>query len=326
MDMIFDFLNLGFYFQIIGFAIFLFYLLKTTKFLVKSLFLKPANLKYLYHTPNSWALITGASDGIGKEFSIKLASLGFNVCLLARNKEKTEKVVSEIKSNFPQIEVSCIICDFRFSGTKEFLSKLKEEVSKFTDVAILVNNVGMGLNGLFIDGDIEVMRDMINVNCMSLVLMTKLLINRFLCRSKKSLIINLSSYTAVNPTPFCSIYGATKAFDDYFSRTLDLEFGNKIDSISFSPMFVSTQMTGFRENFGSISTKDAVEGFIKEIGLTNQTHGHWKHQMIGYFLAKVMSCQLIVKFLINIPFLQKKIKEEFYKVENMQSLKKNLQS
>jgi len=303
-------------FTILGFLFAHFYFLKFSKFLFHLIFKKKIDLKDKYYQTDSWAIITGASDGIGKEFAKKLASFGFNVCLMARNKEKTEAVASEIKHLSPNIQVASIICDFRFSETDDFHLKISSELSKFKDIAILINNVGMGLNGFFIESPWEEMRDMINVNCMSFVLLTKLLSPHFLSRGKTSLIINLSSYTRVNPTPFCSIYGATKSFDDYFSRVLDYELSEKIDILSFSPLFVSTNMTGFRKDFGAISSKEAVEGVMGEIGYKNQTYGHWKHQIMGFLLGCVLGWEGVVKWVIRKEWVQKMVKKEFYKARN----------
>lgn len=295
----------------LGLIITLYYFLKIFRFIVHLFYQKKVDLKARYYNKNTWAIVTGASDGIGKEFSYKMASLGFNVCLMARNKDKTEKVSNDIQKLFPNVHIKCIICDFCYAGNEDFITKIKPELIELQDVGILINNVGMGLNGFFIDSSWEEMRNLINVNCMSIVLMTKLLSSHFLSRDKPSLIINLSSYAKVNPTAFLSVYGASKSFDDYFSRVMDYELSPKIDILSFTPLFVSTALTGFINKFGAISTKEAVEGVLKEIGYSNQTFGHWKHQILGVFLGYITSCENIIKFSVRNKWVLKKFKKEF---------------
>ena len=306
----------------LGFLIVFYYFMKCLKFLFHLLFWRGPNLKSRYFDLNSWAVITGASDGIGKEFAIKLASLGFNIVLMARNKDKTSRVAQEIRDLYPSISVDCIICDFCQCGSDNFSKHIISELQKYQDIAILINNVGTGLNGFFMDSPLEELRDLINVNCMSITIMTKLLIPRFLIRPKHSLIINLSSFTRVNPLPLVSIYGASKAFDDYFSRVLDLEFSPKLDIISFSPLFVSTLMIGFRQNLGAISTKEAVEGVLNEIGYGNHTYGHWKHQILGNILGVLLSFQGVVKWGLRQEWLQKKLKKEFSKIKLIEKAQK----
>lgn len=300
-------------FYCLGLGLVFYYFFKLLNFVSHLLFWKGYDLKSRYYENDSWAIVTGASDGIGKEFALKFASLGFNVVLIARNKEKTQKVAEEISTTY-KVSTDCIICDFCQSGSEDFTKKLKNDLQKYPDIAILINNVGTGVNGFFKDSPLEEMRDVINVNCMSIVIMTKLCINHFMQRKKRSLIINLSSGTKQYPIPFVSVYGASKAFDDYLSRVIDIENGQKLDVLSFIPLFVSTLMTGYRQNFGSISTKEAVEGALKEVGYRNHTFGNWKHQILGNILDFV-GFECLFKWSVKQEWLMNKVKKEFSHVK-----------
>ena len=301
-------------FYFIGFSVTLYYSLKFIHFFLH-FFSKKIDIKTRYYQKDSWAIVTGASDGIGKEFAKKFASLGFNVCLMARNKEKTDNVVKKIQFLSPNIKLQSFICDFKDAGNDDFADKMRIKLLEFEDICILVNNVGLGANAFFLDATWEDMRDMINVNCLPIVLMTKLLSNHLLLRTKPSLIINLSSFTHLYPTPFCSVYGATKAFDDYFSRVLDFELSKKIEILSFKPLFVKTPMTGYRNNFGAISTKNAVEGVLNEIGYDNKTFGHWKHQIISVLFGGVLGCETLIRWLMRNEYIRNLVRQEFHKIK-----------
>jgi NADPH:quinone reductase-like Zn-dependent oxidoreductase len=108
-------------------------------------FLRPRrNLKSRYG--DGWAVVTGASDGIGKAFAIELARAGFKVALVARNKDKTQEVADEIKSNF-KVETKVIVYDFNKTYTEETFIELDKMMRDLGEISILVNNVGVAWLG-----------------------------------------------------------------------------------------------------------------------------------------------------------------------------------
>ena len=160
---------------------------------------------------DGWAIVTGASDGIGKAYAFELARRGFKVGLIARNKEKLNAVAEEIKKTY-NTETKCVVFDFNVFYTDEVIAKLKEELEVFDKVWLLINNAGVFYVGLIhqmLDKDVQ---NLLNVNVYGLVFMTKILLPKLLENDKRSGIINIGSgatrFFYSNFTP----YSGTKAF------------------------------------------------------------------------------------------------------------------
>jgi 17beta-estradiol 17-dehydrogenase / very-long-chain 3-oxoacyl-CoA reductase len=112
--------------------------------LLRTLFyiVKPAtNLKKKYGE-GSWAVVTGASDGIGRGFCEELAKDGFNVCLVSRTKDKLDQVATYLHELNPSISTKVVAVDFTKLTTQKHYDGLLEQL-KGMDISMLVNNVGM---------------------------------------------------------------------------------------------------------------------------------------------------------------------------------------
>ncbi|XP_069812086.1 very-long-chain 3-oxoacyl-CoA reductase-like, partial [Dendropsophus ebraccatus] len=170
-----------------------------------------------------WAVVTGATDGIGKEYAMELARRGFNVVLISRTVEKLEKVAKEIEK---QTQRKTKIFQVDFTGGSEIYPKV-EKALKDLDIGVLVNNVGMSLGGTgrFLDTpDLnQRIEDIINCNVFSVLHMTRIVLPGMVQR-KRGVIINLSSAAGARPYPLVNIYSCTKVFVDFFSRSLNFEY------------------------------------------------------------------------------------------------------
>jgi len=172
----------------------------------------PRNLPEEY---GSWAVVTGCSKGIGLNYAHELAKKGMNLVLIARKADLLNEIADDIKSKYA-VKVDVIIADF---GKGVDIYKNIEESLADKDIGILVNNVGVAYDRLnyFHEFSEENMWNMINVNVCSMTLMTKMILPGML-RKKRGAIINISSVAAMGPQPFATIYSATKAYVDFFSR------------------------------------------------------------------------------------------------------------
>jgi len=153
---------------------------------------------------NRTAIVTGASDGLGKEVALKLGKEGVNLALIARRKEKLEEVKKQIKG----VKVELYPCDVKNP------SKLKETVKKIIDdfktVNILLNIAGIWQKKMPVEEiDEEVINDVITTNLTGLIHITKLVIP-LLKKQPEAAIINISSMTGVKFPPGQSVYAATK--------------------------------------------------------------------------------------------------------------------
>lgn len=162
------------------------------------------------------ALITGASAGIGAAFAQELAERKTDVILVARSQEKLEKLAEELQSQH-HIKAHVIIQDLTQPGaTKAVFDQVSQQG---LTVDLLINNAGFGDYGAFADRKLEKQVQIIQLNVIALVELTHL----FLTEMKKrraGAIINVSSISAYQALPYCSVYSATKAFILHFTEAL----------------------------------------------------------------------------------------------------------
>ena len=170
-------------------------------------------------------LITGASSGIGREFSRLFAEKGYRLVITARR----EKNLTELKEMYPENNVEVIPCDLGSEAGAEYLyNEIKKRNIK---VDILINNAGFGLFGVFYETDIEKEKKMIDLNIKALVELSKYFLQEMLERDSGK-ILNVASIAAFQPGPYMSVYYASKAFVLSFSEALRNEVRNTGVNIS----------------------------------------------------------------------------------------------
>ena len=240
---------------------------------------------------DTWVLVTGASDGIGKAFCLEFARIGFNVCLLGRSKLKLELVEDEVKKINPNIKTQMVIADLSDALEEDLFLKINEQ-TKNIDISILVNNAGVGNVGKFIDLTVDKLKEMVVVNSYAPMMMMKNVIPKMLSRPKRSAIINVASVAAILPCSNWVTYSASKAFLDHLTRSLALECSlnpdnNKIDLMSLRPCWVSTKMVGYKKvEKLTITPKDCVNGCLNDLGYETFTAGSWKHALDTFLKIK----------------------------------------
>jgi uncharacterized protein len=168
---------------------------------------------------DGFALITGASRGLGMAFARALAARNWNLVLVARSGEPLHALANELRRSTP-VSVVAIQLDLSFPEAGQILA---EQLSK-DDIPIdlLVNNAGFGLRGEFRGLSIRQQLEMLRLNNQAIVELTYSLLPRMLERQQKG-IINISSTAGFQPIPFASVYSATKAFLTTFSLALEQE-------------------------------------------------------------------------------------------------------
>jgi len=190
-----------------------------------------------------WAIVTGATDGIGKAISFELARKGCSVLLLSRTAAKLEVTMQELKKAYPNVQVRTMAIDFG-NFTEAVREQLKELVETL-DVGVLVNNVGMTYDfcQYFHElSDAEVSA-MLAVNIESTTWMTRTVLPGMRSR-KRGAVLNMSSAASRPPTPLLAEYSAAKGYIENFTRALDVEYASQ--GIRFqcqSPYWVATAMT-----------------------------------------------------------------------------------
>ena len=168
---------------------------------------------------DGYALITGASRGLGMAFARALAQRHCNLVLVARSPEPLHALASELRRDAP-ISVIAIQLDLSAPGAAQILA---EQLSRGgIPIELLVNNAGFGLRGEFRANSLTRQLEMLRLNNQAIVELTYSLLPGMLERGQKG-IINISSTAGFQPIPFASAYSATKAFLTTFSLALEQE-------------------------------------------------------------------------------------------------------
>ena len=207
---------------------------------------------------NKFALITGASSGIGLEISKVLAKKGHNLILVARSKQKLEKVCKELSYNHN------IKCDY-FSSDLTLIDS-PDEIYQFTsqkkyDVEILVNNAGYALPKAFHKNTIEDEEKCLRVLGTSVIALTKKYINDMISNRRGKIMI-VSSVAAFAPaSSLQSLYGPVKTFMNRFSESLSFYNKYGITSTAVCPGYT---VTNFHTASGVQAEMDSVPSFLKK--------------------------------------------------------------
>ncbi len=167
----------------------------------------------------TYALITGASKGIGKAIAEELAKRSFNVLLVARNEESLKQVAAGIAEKY-KVHADYLVMDLSLHTAAQHIYDWCAK--KNYDIQVLVNNAGYGLSGSFEKYTTAENTDMMQVNMMAPVQLCGLFLPA-LRRQPKAYILNVASSAAYQAVPGLSLYAATKAFVLNFSRGLRQE-------------------------------------------------------------------------------------------------------
>ena len=157
---------------------------------------------------NKTALVTGASEGIGAEFVKILASLGYDLILVARSEDKLNQLADRIRNEF---EVNCfvIVADLSKENAAQDLFKTVE--ANGSQVDFLINNAGLLQNGLFTKLSLEKQEAIISVNVMALTSLTHLFANQMALQGGGH-ILNVASLAGWMAIPNQNVYAASKAY------------------------------------------------------------------------------------------------------------------
>jgi short-subunit dehydrogenase len=170
----------------------------------------------LHDAKAHWALVTGASEGIGREFCEQLAAAGLNLVLVARNEVRLTKVAQHLTQTHP-IKTLVVAMDL---SNPDAASQLKIRLDTAAiKVRLLINNAGAGRWGHFEKAALCCYQEMITLNTTAMVsLCHQFLVD--LSSWPSSAVINVGSAAALQPIPYMAVYAASKAFVHSFSQAL----------------------------------------------------------------------------------------------------------
>ena len=244
---------------------------------------QPSTIPPMHKPYGTTALVTGASSGIGEAFVRKLASLGYNVCAVARREERLRKLESDI-AHEGRGRVIPIIADLSQSHGVETVVQVLAAAGLSVD--LLVNNAGVGYLGSVETIDREKTLAMIDLNCRAVVDMTM----RFLPamkERKRGAVIIVSSVVGTIPTPWFSAYSGTKAFDLYFGEGLYGEcLGTGVDVVTVIPGLTKTEFqagAGMRDYHSPYrSAEHVVESALAALGKKPIVVDGWFNKILSH--------------------------------------------
>jgi len=166
-----------------------------------------------------YALVTGASSGIGWHISRELAKRGYSVVAVSNQPEQLKKLKSELEEA-SLIDVQTLECDLSETGAAESIFDFCQQ--KELQVDVLVNNAGMLVFGEVIGAETEKVRSILQLHMNTPVMLCRLF-GELMSKNHLGYILNVSSISAVMPYPTISLYGPTKTFLRKFTRALRTE-------------------------------------------------------------------------------------------------------
>jgi 17beta-estradiol 17-dehydrogenase / very-long-chain 3-oxoacyl-CoA reductase len=237
----------------------------------------------------TWAVVTGANDGIGWSFCENLAKQRYNIVLISRNLRKLTVRSAELEKKY-RVQTRIIQADFSecYSNPTFFDDTYKALDTKSIDIGILVNNVGQLILSMENQDADDVMK-MAGLNTIAQFGMTKILIKDLTSRLHKSAIIDISSIAALTRRKEIPLYSASKRFNQILTMVGAEASDSSLDFLSVRPAWVSTQMTGHRnQDLFTCMPDDTVKGAFRALGRETVVFGSRKHEFLGWLLENGM--------------------------------------
>ncbi|KAF9167497.1 hypothetical protein DFQ26_004451 [Actinomortierella ambigua] len=248
------------------------------------------NLKKYGAGRGGWAVITGATDGIGKEFASQLASKKLNVVLVSRSMDKLKAVAEEIEQKY-NVETKVFAMDFTNADDAKY-NALKQVLDPI-EVTVLVNNVGTNheIPTPFEEETDAIVHNIIEVNVKAAMKMTKITVPQMIAR-KNGLIINLGSFAGLVPTPYLSVYSGSKAFLSSWSQAIGAELAPQgVHVQNVNTYFVVSSMSKIRRSSLLIPfPKPYVKSVLGQIGISggastpSTSTPFWTHAIANWLI------------------------------------------
>ncbi|XP_071867712.1 very-long-chain 3-oxoacyl-CoA reductase [Bombus fervidus] len=234
-------------------------------------------------TQGKWAVITGATSGIGKAYAEQLAEKGLSIVLVSRTQAKLEQVAVEIKQRYG-VEVRIVEADLT-EGQAAYtrIAKATEEL----EIAVVVNNAGASYDhpDLFNNISEGCLTEILQLNVAAVTGVARALLPQLFER-RKGVLINISSALAVMPSPYLSVYAASKAYVLKLSYDLAAEaepYGVTVQCVTPGP--VATKMSKIKKpTWMAPKPEEFVKASLKTVGLELCTTGYQPHFLLIAFV------------------------------------------
>lgn len=194
-------------------------------------------------------MITGATDGIGLEYAREFAKRGHSLILIGRSETKLQSVKTQLSRLISPNQIVTIVCDFNTddpTAYQNLTNQIKGPGPMGRNIGILVNNAGVMHESpnRFLDQSEESIWQHVKVNIAAVLMVTRAVLP-LMVQKRKGLVINMSSIAGYKPLALMGVYSASKKFVEYFSATLEAEYGasHNIEVQTLTPSYISTKMT-----------------------------------------------------------------------------------
>ncbi|MBW0506820.1 hypothetical protein O181_046535 [Austropuccinia psidii MF-1] len=262
--------------------------------------------------PPAWVVITGPTSGIGYEFAIQFAQLGFSILLVGRNPKKLDSVQQDIHQNYPKVLVEKHVIDLCNPSESDWsaFSDTLNRITQQSSLSIIINNAGLSHSCPvpFELTPLEELTSIPAVNIIAPLRITQIGLPHML-KHRKGLIINVGSLSALVPTGLLSTYAGSKGFLATWSQALGIELESKgIDVRLLNTYFVASEMSKIRKaTFMIPSSKDYVKGVIKRIGLAGGSDGkefisnssQLSHSLIEWVIDRTGTQKIWLNVILN---------------------------
>jgi 17beta-estradiol 17-dehydrogenase / very-long-chain 3-oxoacyl-CoA reductase len=219
-----------------------------------------------------WAIVTGATDGIGRAYAFELAKKKLNIVLISRTEAKLIALKEELLAKHSSIEVKTFAYDFEIPHEQQNWKKLQQFIESLPTIGLLINNIGASYSfpQYFHELSLEEMQRLIELNVTSTTHMTRFCLPKMVS-IKKGAIVNISSISSLICAPLLAEYSASKQYGNKLMENLRFEYGAfPYDGIHFSiqsPFYITSKLSKIRRASLTTPTPEqyAREG-VKHIG------------------------------------------------------------
>jgi short-subunit dehydrogenase len=229
-----------------------------------------------------WALVTGASSGIGRAFANQLAQQGIDLILVARREERLNQIADSLEADY-HINTKVLALDLANETGRRALYDQTSEL----DIGLIVAAAGFGTSGRFTESNIDQELELIEVNCKSVIDQCHHFANRFKARGGGGIIL-FSSIVAFQGVPFSANYAASKAYIQSFGEALEQELKTSdIDVLVSAPGPTATE-------FGDVADMDmknaespevVARSSLSKLGKASTDRPGITSKILGYSLA-----------------------------------------
>jgi len=188
------------------------------------------------------AVITGASSGIGRDMARYLSRLGYDLILIARDKDRLENLQKELQSETQKVDIYSVNL-----ADEEKCKELHEQIYReYGVVDLVINNAGFGLFGEFVETDLDFELNMIKTNVMAVHILTKLFLQD-MQKINKGRILNVGSVAGFLPGPLMATYYATKNYVYRFTESIQHELRKQKSDVIVSVLCPGPVKTNFNQ-------------------------------------------------------------------------------